>query len=70
MQTKSMSKTRTAPATTQITGVEKTKPAPTRDEIASRAYEIYLARGKAGGGEAEDWYQAERELLGKAHRNN
>lgn len=71
MQTKSTTKPRTTtPATPQFTAVEKQKPAPTRDEIARRAYEIYVARGKAGGRETEDWYQAERELLGKAHRNN
>ncbi|HZQ47296.1 MAG TPA: DUF2934 domain-containing protein [Verrucomicrobiae bacterium] len=71
MQTKSITKPRvTTPVTTQFAAVEKPKPAPTRDEIARRAYEIYLARGKAGGRETEDWYQAERELLGKTHRNN
>ena len=34
------------------------------DDIARRAFEIYLARG-AGDGEAlADWVRAERELLG------
>jgi hypothetical protein len=34
------------------------------EDIARRAFEIYLARG-AGDGEAlADWVQAERELLG------
>jgi hypothetical protein len=70
MQTKSINKTRTAPAAAQNTAVEKNKPTPTRDEIARRAYEIYVARGEIGGRETEDWYQAERELSGKAHRNN
>lgn len=37
------------------------KVAPTHDEIAKRAYEIYLARGE-GGNEAENWLQAEAEL--------
>jgi len=36
--------------------------APTADEIAERAFEIYLARGGEPGHEAEDWLQAEREL--------
>jgi hypothetical protein len=36
--------------------------APTYDEIAQRAYEIYLARGGGPGREDEDWRQAEREL--------
>ncbi|MDB6112498.1 MAG: hypothetical protein JWR69_4248 [Pedosphaera sp.] len=43
---------------------------PTRDDIARRAYEIYVARGKANGHETEDWTQAECELLGASHRNN
>ena len=38
--------------------------APTREQIEQRAYEIYLARGKTGGRELEDWVQAERELSG------
>jgi NADPH:quinone reductase-like Zn-dependent oxidoreductase len=32
------------------------------DEIRTRAYEIYLARGAEPGRELEDWLQAEREL--------
>ena len=35
---------------------------PTREKIAIRAYEIYLARGGEPGRAEEDWYQAEREL--------
>jgi len=35
---------------------------PSREEIATRAYEIYLQRGAAPGRELEDWLQAEREL--------
>jgi Protein of unknown function (DUF2934) len=35
---------------------------PTREEIALRAYQIYLERGAAPGNELEDWIQAEREL--------
>jgi hypothetical protein len=36
---------------------------PTREQIALRAYEIYLERGGAPGNELEDWTCAERELL-------
>lgn len=43
---------------------------PSREEIARRAYEIYLARGQTGGREVEDWVQAERELVAQSHRNN
>lgn len=39
---------------------------PSHEEIARRAYEIYLARGGEHGRSEEDWLQAERELkLGK-----
>ena len=38
---------------------------PTREEIELRAYEIYIERGGAHGQEAEDWLQAERELVEK-----
>lgn len=31
-------------------------------DIASRAYELYLARGCEPGHDVEDWLQAEREL--------
>jgi hypothetical protein len=39
---------------------------PTREQIALRAYEIYLDRGGASGNELEDWTRAERELLGSS----
>jgi len=39
---------------------------PTREEIALRAYQIYLERGGAPGNELQDWTRAERELLEKA----
>jgi hypothetical protein len=37
----------------------------TSEEIALRAYQIYLERGAAPGNELEDWIQAERELFGE-----
>jgi hypothetical protein len=33
------------------------------DEVARRAYEIYVARGRGEGSDLEDWLRAERELL-------
>jgi hypothetical protein len=33
-------------------------------EIARRAYDLYLARGREDGHDVEDWLQAERELSG------
>ena len=38
---------------------------PMREEIARRAYELYMARGGTHGYDIEDWLQAERELRGK-----
>jgi hypothetical protein len=35
---------------------------PTRDDIASRAYQLYEARGGVHGYDSDDWFQAEREL--------
>ena len=34
----------------------------TREEIAERAYELYVARGKKPHHELDDWLKAEREL--------
>ena len=39
-----------------------------RNEIARRAYEIYLARGKKSGSAHEDWVRAEAELRAKAEK--
>lgn len=36
---------------------------PAQDEIAVRAYHIYLERGGAVGNPEDDWLQAERELM-------
>ena len=35
---------------------------PSQEQIARRAYEIYLSRGGAHGNHVDDWLQAEREL--------
>lgn len=34
----------------------------TKQDIARRAYDLYLGRGREPGHEVEDWLQAEREL--------
>lgn len=39
------------------------KSSPTREQIALRAYELYLERGGEPGRELEDWTRAERELV-------
>lgn len=38
---------------------------PSNDEIAARAYEIFLHRGGSDGADLDDWLQAERELQEK-----
>jgi Protein of unknown function (DUF2934) len=45
--------------TTELTAAQN---APTQEEIAVRAYEIYLERGAEQGSDVDDWLQAEREL--------
>ena len=35
---------------------------PTHDEIAKRAYEIYIKKGRRQGQSERDWQQAENEL--------
>lgn len=47
---------------TFIEQLQGNRRSPTHDEIAARAYEIYLQRGKADGNDLEDWFCAEREL--------
>jgi hypothetical protein len=42
---------------------------PTTEEIALRAYQIYLERGGAPGNALEDWTRAERELLEKSSKS-
>jgi hypothetical protein len=36
---------------------------PSGDQIARRAYELYLSRGGQPGNPEQDWLQAERELM-------
>ncbi len=42
--------------------------APTPDQIAQRAHEIYVARGGGSGQDFDDWLQAERQLKDEAAR--
>jgi len=34
----------------------------TKDDVARRAYELFLARGQAEGHDVDDWLEAERQL--------
>ena len=57
-----MSKTR-ASASPEVKKFKQVKrQPPTQDEIALRAYHIYLERKGAPGNPLEDWIRAEREL--------
>ena len=56
-----MSKTKEAPAPKSKKAVAQ-KSKPTQDQIATRAYEIYLERGATPGDPMQDWLQAEHEL--------
>jgi hypothetical protein len=56
-----MPKTATAP--TSKTKKPRAVKSPTTEDIALRAYHIYLERNGAPGNPFEDWTRAERELL-------
>jgi Protein of unknown function (DUF2934) len=65
-----MAKTRESSSpTTEKSRVARNQP--TQEQIAFRAYQIYLERGGTPGNEFEDWVEAERQLLenGKASEN-
>ncbi len=40
-------------------------PRTSHDQIAMRAYEIFLSRGAADGSDFDDWLQAEREVAAR-----
>jgi hypothetical protein len=63
-----MSKTKEAPALkSKMAAATKSKP--TQDDIAARAYEIYLERGSTPGDPMQDWLRAERELAAPAKKS-
>lgn len=45
-----------------------TESIPSNEEIAKRAYDIYLRRGSRNGYDFDDWLEAERELRGRGTR--
>lgn len=54
-----------APAIGGLTAPGPTESAPVTDaDVARRAYDLYLARGREPGHDVEDWLQAERDLRG------
>jgi hypothetical protein len=63
-----MSKTKEAPTPkTKRAAAAKSKPA--QDQIAARAYEIYLERGATPGDPMQDWLRAESELSAPAKKS-
>ena len=62
-----MPKTATSSSAT-VKKPRATKSAPTREQIALRAYQIYQERGGTPGHELEDWTRAERELMEKSSK--
>jgi hypothetical protein len=40
----------------------------TTDDVARRAYELYLSRGAGDGQDVDDWLQAEQDLLVRSVR--
>ena len=58
-----MSKTRESSSPKEKKPRATAKSIPTHEEIAMRAYQIYLQRNGAPGNPLEDWTRAERELI-------
>jgi hypothetical protein len=46
----------------------RSKAQPRPDEIAMRAYEIFMARGAIHGSDLDDWLQAESELTRRGRK--
>jgi Protein of unknown function (DUF2934) len=38
----------------------------TKDDVAQRAYELFLARGRVDRHDVEDWLEAERQLVAES----
>ena len=67
LKEKSMPKAKTTSGTTtKKPRKAAAKTAPTHDEVAARAYQIYQERGYTAGDPMQDWLQAERELSAAA----
>jgi hypothetical protein len=47
----------------RATAMDQSSPRPTYDDVARRAYELFIARGGAHGQDWDDWLSAERQLL-------
>ena len=48
---------------TRATAMDQSAARPTYDDVARRAYELFVARGGTHGRDWDDWLSAERQLL-------
>jgi len=65
-----MAKSSQSPAPkTKKAGATKSASKPTHEQIAQRAYEIYLERGCTPGDPMQDWLRAEMELAAPAKKS-
>ena len=62
-----MAKSTQAPAA-KIKKAAASKSRPTHEQVAQRAYEIYLERGATPGDPMQDWLRAEMELAAPAKK--
>jgi DUF2934 family protein len=59
------------PITAPAAATPQAAAAPTHDDIARRAYQLYLQRGSADGQEVDDWLRAEQDLReGRGRRDD
>ncbi len=60
-----MSRVMSTPTQPQSTATRMTTPTPmqpTHEQIAMRAYEKWVKKGRPGGTDRQDWFEAEMEL--------
>jgi hypothetical protein len=53
-----------------LEGKKSLVPINLEDEIRRRAYELYEQRGYLPGNEQDDWFAAEREILGRYNQRS
>jgi hypothetical protein len=60
---------RTRQSETPVNRTDESRPRSAED-IATRAYHLYLERGAEHGRDVDDWMQAEREMTGPSSHND
>lgn len=58
----SHTQSQSVPETSARNSATSNRYGPTHEQIARRAYELFLSRGAHHGRHEDDWFQAEREL--------